>query len=63
MAAKMRYYYTSDHEGSTREMCNSSGAIVARYSYDPYGRVTLVSGTRAKGDRHLFLPGADGCDS
>jgi len=25
-------------------MCNSSGTIVARYSYDPYGRTTLVSG-------------------
>ena len=38
------YYYTSDHLGSVREMCNSSGSIVARYSYDPYGRTTLVSG-------------------
>ena len=26
-------------------MLNSSGTIVARYSYDPYGRATLVSGT------------------
>ena len=41
----MSYYYTRDHLGSVREMCNSSGAIVARYSYDPYGRATLVSGT------------------
>jgi len=39
------YYYTRDHLGSVREMCGSSGAIVARYSYDPYGRTTLVSGT------------------
>ena len=39
------YYYTRDHLGSVREMLNSSGAIVARYSYDPYGRATLVSGT------------------
>jgi RHS repeat-associated protein len=39
------YYYTSDHLGSVREVCNSSGSIVARYSYDPYGRATLVSGT------------------
>jgi RHS repeat-associated protein len=44
-ASGRAYYYTSDHLGSTREMCNSSGAIVARYSYDPYGRTTLVSGT------------------
>jgi RHS repeat-associated protein len=26
-------------------MCDSSGNIVARYDYDPYGRTTLVSGT------------------
>jgi RHS repeat-associated protein len=26
-------------------MCNSSGSIVARYSYDPYGRTTLVIGS------------------
>jgi RHS repeat-associated protein len=39
------YYYTRDHLGSVREMLNSSGAMVARYSYDPYGRTTLVSGS------------------
>ena len=39
------YYYTRDHLGSVREMTNSSGTIVARYDYDPYGRTTLVSGT------------------
>jgi RHS repeat-associated protein len=41
----MAYYYTRDHLGSVREMCSSTGAIVARYSYDPYGRTTLVSGS------------------
>jgi len=44
-ASGQAYYYTSDHLGSVREVCNSSGSIVARYSYDPYGRVTLVSGS------------------
>jgi RHS repeat-associated protein len=39
------YYYTRDHLGSVREVLNSSGSITARYSYDPYGRTTLVSGT------------------
>jgi len=39
------FYYTRDHLGSTREVCNSSGSIVARYSYDPYGNTTLVSGS------------------
>jgi len=39
------YYYTRDNEGSIREMTNASGALIARYDYDPYGRRTLVSGT------------------
>jgi RHS repeat-associated protein len=39
------YYYTRDHLGSVRELCNSKGSIVARYSYDPYGRTTLLSGS------------------
>jgi len=39
------YYYTSDHLGSVREMCDSSGSIVSRLSYDPYGKVTVISGT------------------
>ena len=43
--AGMNYYYTRDHLGSVREMLNSSGTIVARYSYDPYGRTTLLSGS------------------
>jgi RHS repeat-associated protein len=34
------YYYTRDHLGSVREMLNSSGTILTRYSYDPYGRAT-----------------------
>jgi RHS repeat-associated protein len=39
------YYFTTDHLGSIREMVNSSGINQARYSYDPFGRRTLVSGT------------------
>ena len=44
----MSYYYTRDHLGSTRELCDSSGNIKTRYSYDLYGRVLgspYVSGT------------------
>jgi RHS repeat-associated protein len=41
----VNYYYTRDQLGSTRELLNSSGGIVARYSYDPYGNDALVSGT------------------
>jgi RHS repeat-associated protein len=34
------YYYTRDHEGSVRELCNSSGTILTRYTYDVYGKTT-----------------------
>ena len=39
------YYYTRDHLSSVREMMDESGTIQARYSYDPYGRQTKVSGS------------------
>lgn len=38
------YYYTGDHLGSIREMTNNTGAIQARYDYDPYGKRTQLSG-------------------
>jgi len=37
-------FYTADHLGSIREMTDSTGAIRARYDYDPYGRKTKLSG-------------------
>ncbi len=43
--AGTNYYYSRDHLGSVRELLNSSGTIVARYSYDPYGRIALLSGS------------------
>lgn len=39
------YFFARDHLGSMREMTDTSGAIKARYDYDPYGRRTKVSGT------------------
>ena len=39
-ASGRAYYYTRDHLGSVRELCNSSGTILTRYSYDPYGKTT-----------------------
>jgi RHS repeat-associated protein len=39
------YYFTRDHLGSVREMTDSTGAMKARYDYDPYGRQTKLSGT------------------
>ncbi len=38
------YFYATDHLGSVREMVDSSGTIRARYEYDPYGRISKVSG-------------------
>ncbi|HVS54524.1 MAG TPA: RHS repeat-associated core domain-containing protein [Opitutaceae bacterium] len=38
------YYFTTDHLGSVREMTDDTGALHARYDYDPFGRVTKVSG-------------------
>ena len=38
------YFFTADHLGSIREMIDSTGLIRARYDYDPYGRITKVSG-------------------
>lgn len=37
-------FYTTDHLGSVREMTDSTGTVRARYSYDPYGRISKVSG-------------------
>jgi RHS repeat-associated protein len=38
------YFYTRDHLGSIRELTDSTGSIRARYSYDPFGRATHLSG-------------------
>ena len=38
------YYYTRDHLGSVCELVDSNGNVRARYTYDPYGRQTKISG-------------------
>ncbi|MGH8545786.1 MAG: RHS repeat domain-containing protein [Gammaproteobacteria bacterium] len=38
------YYYTRDHIGSLRELTDESGSTRARYTYDPYGNRSKVSG-------------------
>jgi RHS repeat-associated protein len=43
-AAAGAYYYTRDHLGSVRELVDSAGNVRGRYSYDPFGRRTLVEG-------------------
>jgi RHS repeat-associated protein len=37
-------YYTRDHLGSIRELTDASGAVRARYDYDPFGVTTKVTG-------------------
>jgi RHS repeat-associated protein len=38
------YFYNRDHLGSVRELTDSAGNVRARYSYDPFGRRTKLSG-------------------
>ena len=38
------YFYTRDHLGSIRELTDSTGSIRARYTYDPFGRPTPLTG-------------------
>jgi len=47
MISGTSYYCTMDHLGSIREMTNSSGAVVAQYSYNAYGQVTKIQGSQS----------------
>jgi RHS repeat-associated protein len=38
------FVYTRDHLNSIRELIDTSGTVRARYSYDPFGRSTKLSG-------------------
>ena len=38
-------YYHQDQLGSTRALTNSTGSVVATYTYDAYGNVTAKTGT------------------
>ena len=37
------FYYTRDHLGSVRELLSSTGTVVSRLNYDPYGNVIPVT--------------------
>ena len=39
------YFYTRDHLGSVREVTDATGAVVASYDYDPWGRTIKLSGS------------------
>jgi RHS repeat-associated protein len=38
-------FFAKDHLGSVTEVANSGGALLARYTFDPWGRRTLATGT------------------
>lgn len=38
VSGSANYYFSIDHLGSVREMVDGSGAVTARYDYDPWGR-------------------------
>jgi YD repeat-containing protein len=38
--------FTIDHLGSVREVTDATGAVLARYAFDPFERRTIVSGNR-----------------
>ncbi|HKP94297.1 MAG TPA: RHS repeat-associated core domain-containing protein [Fibrobacteria bacterium] len=40
-----KYYYTKDHLGSLREITDSTGAVIIRYDYDPFGTRVRVLGS------------------
>jgi RHS repeat-associated protein len=40
-----KYFYTKDHIESIRELTDSTGAVVARYDYDPYGNRHKMEGS------------------
>lgn len=54
------FFYTMDHLGSVRELTDASGAVRARYEYEPFGPRTRVSGdleaTRGFTGHYLHTP-------
>jgi RHS repeat-associated protein len=40
------FFYSKDHLESIRELSDAAGTLRARYDYDPYGRVTKLSGDK-----------------
>jgi RHS repeat-associated protein len=47
-------YYHADGNGNVTCSFDSSGTVVARYSYDPFGNTLAISGTLANGNLYRF---------
>ena len=48
------YFPTFDGNGNVSEYLNSTGAIVAHYEYDPFGKTTVATGAKAQDFTHRF---------
>jgi RHS repeat-associated protein len=48
------YYPTYDGNGNVSEYLDATGAIVAHYEYDPFGRIVVESGSQAADFAHRF---------
>jgi RHS repeat-associated protein len=48
------YFPTFDGNGNVSEYLDGIGAVVAHYEYDPFGRTTVASGTKAGDFSHRF---------
>jgi len=55
-----RLYYLTDAHMSVTAIVTPAGAVVERYHYDPYGRVTILDGTT--GGQTEWTEDADGSD-
>jgi RHS repeat-associated protein len=48
------YYPTYDGNGNVSEYLDSTGAVVAHYEYDPFGKTTVATGPKANDFAHRF---------
>jgi len=48
------YYPTYDGNGNVSEYLDSAGAVVAHYEYDPFGKTTVATGSKANDFTHRF---------
>ncbi len=46
----VKFFYTRDHLGSIREVTDSTGAVVARYDYDAWGKQVATLGNITSSD-------------
>jgi len=53
-SALANFFPTYDGNGNVSEYLNSTGAVVAHYEYDPFGRTTVATGAKAQDFAHRF---------